>query len=58
MLLRSIAVFGTGALLLSGCSIGLPNPADAEACEKLSGVLTAKIENVATGGLNAAALSE
>jgi hypothetical protein len=58
MLLKSIALFGTGALLLTGCSIGLPNPADAEACEKLSAVLTAKIENVATGGLNAPALSE
>lgn len=58
MLLKSIALFGTGALLLTGCSIGLPNPEDAEACEKLSEVLTAKIENVATGGLSAAALSE
>lgn len=58
MLTKSIALFASGALLLTGCSIGIPNPADAAACEQMSTVLTEKLESLPTGGFDAAKLSE
>jgi PBP1b-binding outer membrane lipoprotein LpoB len=54
---KSIAVIALSTLLLAGCSIDLPSSDDAEACEKLSTVLTEKLESVPTGGFDAVALS-
>lgn len=58
MLLRNLAIFSAGTLLLTGCSsLSLPDEADAPACEAMSTVLTSKLETLPSGGFDAAALS-
>lgn len=52
-----ISVLASGVLILSGCSVGIPNPDDAKACEELSSVLTGKLESLPTGGFDAVKLS-
>ena len=56
MLIKSIALFTSGALLLTGCSIGIPNPDDAAACEQMNTVLVEKLESLPTGGFDATKL--
>ena len=58
MLLRNLAIISAGTLLLTGCSsLGLPDQADAPACEALSTVLTTKLETLPSGGFDATVLS-